>query len=212
MIYLALLLSIAQIEYTDTNRKVYIIYDNSNNSQFLKSELTRNWLSKGESPITKNLDNIQKYLETKTVLINRYDTTKYKYLKCGYPCYMFGEYGTPEKFPDMTFNEVSYPLRTTNSIVSELITDINSWKAKCKRLKSEHDSAYSLKCYKWIVSHFKDEYDIEMFTLLREGYCENPNDVMNPYIVERFTYYDGYPIYREFINPPYPIIKKPWDE
>lgn len=218
MIYLILLsLVIGEPEEYTSNSKLYIVYDDSDKSKMLKSELTRNWLIRGESDSAIEMNKIQKKVSEKIVLIDRYgDDLRYRNLKCGYPCYIYSEYGKAEPFPELTFNEVSYPLRSTNAIISQIYTDLSAWKRKCEQIKYRHDSNYELECIAWCMKANPKEYEkittvyyaAPEFAGLGEEYYTLPFDV----ILKNFEKYEGFPKKKPVVLPEKPILKFPWEE
>lgn len=195
------------------NRTLYIVYDDSNESRFLKSELTRNWLSKGESEVTLEMNNIQQELAEKIILIYRYDlqNTRYRNISVGYPCYFYGEYGTPEKFPTETFNEVSYPLRTTQAIYSEFTTDLSSWKEELKHREEMAIWNHFVEVNAFIRDNFPTEYEKSFESSDPE--IENWIPWIERYkiLILKFDTYDGFPQKDKVIPPDNPLINKPWE-
>lgn len=192
-------------------RKLYIVYDDSNESKFLYSELTRDWLSKGVNQASLDMNNIQASLRTEIELIYRYENQKYRFISVGYPCYFYGEYGTPERFPSQGFNEVSYPLRTTQSILSEYTTDLNKWKSECENIRELDEWNHYLALKEYLKKNLPDEANPIINCNDPELDCWIPWMDIYAQLVERFGYYDGIPQFIESELPESPVIKRPWE-
>ena len=196
------------------NRTLYIVYDDSNESKFLHSELTRDWNSKGVSEASTEMDKIQKDLAEKIVLLYRYDTKnlKLRNISVGYPCFYYGEYGTPQKYPVEAFNEVSYPLRTTQAIYSEITTDLTAWKDACK-----HKEEMTRWNHYLSISEFGNIFPGDVDNLAEVNAPEDddnwiPWEDFYPVLIYRFKDYDGFPQIEKITYPENPIIKRPWED
>lgn len=200
-------------ESTVPNRTLYIVYDDSNESKFLYSELTRDWNSKGINEASAEMDKIQKDLAEKIVLLYRYDAKnlKLRNISAGYPCFYYGEYGTPERYPIEAFNEVSYPLRTTQAIYSEITTDLTKWKDSCKYAEEMAAWDHYLE-----LNNFAKGFDAEYSKMIE---CNDPEfDCWIPWaetyilLKDRFGQYDSAPTMKRVNYPKKPIIERPWEE
>lgn len=194
---------------------VYIILDDSNNSKFLKSELTRTWNKGIVSDVAMEMSKIQQSLASKIILIDRYDINnlKYRNLKCGYPCYAYGDYEFPTKFPDLMFNEVSYPLRSTDTIIHNIFVDDLEWRVECETRKDMAVWKYKNECLKWVMDNFSVEFNREL-----EKYAPGDEDDFpcDPLAADRateyFRDYDGFPRFEPPEMPPSPYKRFPWEE
>lgn len=195
-----------------SQRKLNIVYDDSPQSKMLYAELTRDWLSKGVNEASLHMNNIQADIRLKINLIDRYGKDiKYRNISVGYPCYFWGDYGTPEKYPDLTFNETSYPLRTTQSIISEFTVDASEWKSACKQADELADWDHYLELRNFARSNFPQELDKLFECYDPEIDCWIPWSETYKILKEKFSEYDSAPSFKPAVYPECPIIKKPWE-
>lgn len=205
LIFLATSLALA-------DEKLYIVLDNSKNSQLLKAELTRDWISgKRLCSDLYALDNQRIELQHSIVIVdssNPNERIKHEvpYLR-DFPSYRVGKYKAFYQFPERAFLTSSHPLLTTVVILNNSIVDEIEWKQKCEEITENARSAWRSKVVEWV---YKDNFD-------------EAQQLFNPYIytdsVEgpfkkmetKYRYNNSFPKYVAPKLPKNPVMKYPFE-
>lgn len=197
------------------DKTIYVVVDNSPQSQILQEELTRDWtVCKKINSECYALDNKRTELARNLIIVNKLsfaDRAKHNIPTIeNYPAWRVGLHKPFQQFPEGTFHTTSFPLLTTYALHNNALADEFSWKKDCSKIIIKTKSDYLSAIVAWAY----EEKIAEANPIYSEGYFENEDedDSTLLQIANKYKKHPTIPKYVPPILPRSPLLKFPFDK
>lgn len=200
---------------------IYIVYDESPQSDMLISEIKRDWTKYGEAgkrvADVYSLTPINRFVYIK---YDDYDGLRKHRIKndlINYPAYRIGNVGDIIEFPRTAFITPSFPLLTLLALVEKDVNlgyNISQWEFTCRQMRLSYKRSLEHDAYNYVTYEIGLEYD-EVRELYQDGGLYDKDGDYLWFNLPKF--YRDFPQYNKLRKveqpkyPPKPEVRMPWE-